>query len=66
MAQRKIALEFKDKELTGPELDQIVGALVRTNPDADELIVRCRRATRPARIAAEQNQYQVKVTIVER
>lgn len=64
MAQRKVALEFKDCELTRPMLNEIVGAQMLTNRDAVEIIVRCRRATKPARDAA--NQYPIKVTIVER
>ena len=41
MALQKIALEFKDRHLTRPILDQIVGAQLRAVPDATEIIIRC-------------------------
>ncbi|HEY9300434.1 MAG TPA: hypothetical protein VIQ31_29540 [Phormidium sp.] len=64
MAKRKIALEFKDRHLTRPMLDQIVGAQTRTNPDATDLIIRCRSAARTAYAAV--NDYNIKITIVAR
>ncbi len=64
MAKRKIALEFKDRRLTRPMLDQIVGAQTRTNPDATELIVRCRSATKTVYDAL--GEYGIKITIVAR
>lgn len=64
MAKRKIALEFKDRHLTRPILDQIVGAQIRTNPDATELIIRCRSAAKTAYAAV--NDYGIAITIVAR
>jgi hypothetical protein len=64
MAQSKIAYEIKNRRLTRPMLDSIVGALIRTNPDADELIVLCRGASREALKAV--NDYSIRVTIVGR
>ncbi|MGK7899786.1 MAG: hypothetical protein AB4372_40760 [Xenococcus sp. (in: cyanobacteria)] len=57
-------VETKDTRLDRPMLDQIVGAQLRTNPDAKELIIRCRSATRTVYEAI--NNYNIKITIVER
>jgi hypothetical protein len=62
MAHQKTLLEYKDRHLTRPELDGIIGAALRTNPDATEIIVRCRSATQPAYEAASS--WGIKVTIV--
>lgn len=64
MARRKIALEFKDRHLTRPMLDQIVGAQLRAVPDATEIIIRCRSAAKTALEAA--NSYGIRITIVAR
>ncbi|CAD5939376.1 hypothetical protein L2E69_14865 [Planktothrix agardhii 1806] len=64
MATHKTALEFKDRHLSRPDLDGIVGATIRTNPDAKELIVRCRSAAKTVYQAI--NSYPIKVTIVAR
>jgi len=64
MARQKIALEFKDRHLTCPMLDQIVGAQLRAVPDATEIIIRCRSATRTAYEAVDS--YGVRITIVAR
>mgnify|MGYP006426876625 CR=1 FL=1 len=64
MAKKKIAVEYKNRHLTQPMLDQIVGAQTRTNPDASELIIRCKSAAKTAYDAA--NKYDIKVTIVAR
>jgi hypothetical protein len=40
MARYTIALEYKSGGLNRPMLQQIIGATVQTNPDADEIIVR--------------------------
>jgi hypothetical protein len=52
MPRYTIALEYKSGQLNRPMLQQIIGATVQTNPDADEIIVRCRNATRTAYEAA--------------
>jgi succinyl-CoA synthetase alpha subunit len=64
MAQQKIALEFKDRHLTRPILDQIIGAQRRTNPDATEVIIRCRSAAKTVYQAIDS--YDIKITIVAR
>lgn len=64
MAQQKIALEFKDRHLTRPMLDQIVGAQLRAVPDATEIIIRCRSAAKT--VYEEVNAYSVRITIVAR
>jgi hypothetical protein len=64
MAKRKIALEYKDRHLTRPILDQIVGAQIRTNPDATEVIIRCRSAAKTAYAAV--GDYKIMITIVAR
>lgn len=64
MATRKIPLECKDRHLTRPMLDQIVGAQIRTNSDASELIILCRSAARTAYEAVHD--YKIKITIVPR
>jgi hypothetical protein len=62
MAQYTIALEYKSGRLNRPMLQQIIGATVQTNPDADEIIVRCPTATRTAyeavRDMADQETYK--------
>ncbi len=64
MAERKIAIEYKDRHLTRPLLDQIVGAQLRAVPDADEIIIRCRSAAKTAIDAA--GDYGIPITIVPR
>lgn len=64
MPKRKIALEYKNQHLTRPILDQIVGAQVRTNPDATELVIRCKSAAKTAYAAVDE--YDIKITIVAR
>lgn len=64
MAYQKIALEYKDRHLTRPMLDQIVGAQLRAVPDATEIIIRCRSAARTAHEAVDS--YSIKITIVAR
>lgn len=64
MARRKIALEFKNRHLTRPMLDQIVGAQIRTNPDATEIIIRCRSAAKTAYAAI--GDFSIPITIVAR
>lgn len=64
MANQKIALEFKDRHLTRPMLDQIVGAQLRAVPDATEIIIRCRSAARTSYESADS--YGIRVTIVAR
>jgi hypothetical protein len=62
MAHQKTLLEYKDRHLDRPTLDGIVGAALRTNPDATEIIVRCRSATKTAYEAASS--WSIRVTIV--
>ncbi len=64
VGRRKIALEFKDRHLTRPMLDQIVEAQMRSNPDATELIVRYRSAAKT--VYADIESYPIKITIIER
>lgn len=64
MAERKIAIEYKDRHLTRPLLDQIVGAQLRAVPDADEIIIRCRSAAKTALDAV--GDYGIRITIVPR
>lgn len=64
MAAKTIALEFKNRRLTRPMLDQIVGAQSRVRPKPTELIVRCKSATKTAYEAVDSNSYDIKVTIV--
>lgn len=64
MAQKKIAMEFKDRHLTRPMLDQIVGAQLRAVPDATEIIIRCRSAAKTALEAVDS--YRIRITIVAR
>ncbi len=64
MAKRKIAIEYKNRHLTRPMLDQIIGAQTRTNPDATEIIIRCRTAAKTAYDAISE--YPIRITIVAR
>lgn len=64
MAQQKIALEFKDRHLSRPMLDQIVGAQLRAIPDATEIIIRCRFAAKTVYEALDS--YGIRITIVTR
>lgn len=64
MSQQKIALEFKDRHLTRPILDGIVGAQLRAVPDATEIIIRCRSAAKTAYDAVDS--YGIRITIVAR
>lgn len=64
MAQRKIPVQIKTNKLTLPKLNEFVGAVIGTNPDASELIVICRSATRDAKNAVSS--YPFRITIVEK
>lgn len=63
MPNYKIVLEFKDRHLTRPILDQIVGAALRTNPDAKEIIVRCRTSAKTVYDALTS--YGIRIEIIE-
>jgi hypothetical protein len=52
MPKYEIAIEYKSANVSRPVLHQTVGAAVHTRPEIDEVIVRCGRATRTARLAA--------------
>jgi hypothetical protein len=54
MAKHEIALEYKDRHLTRPILQQIIGAALFTRPEVDEVIIRCRTMAGTARRAAEE------------
>lgn len=64
MAQKKIALEFKNRDLDRPTLDGILGAQLRAVPGATEIIIRCRSVTKTALEAV--NSYGIRITIVTR
>ncbi|MBM0740371.1 hypothetical protein JOY44_01855 [Phormidium sp. CLA17] len=64
MAHRKIPVQIKTNKLTLGDLNAFVGAVVGTNPDASELIVICRSATRDAKNAI--GNYPFKIKIVEK
>jgi hypothetical protein len=64
VAYRKIPIQIKTNKLTLPKLNEFIGGVIRTNPDASEVIIICRSATRDARNVA--NDYPFKVTIVEK
>lgn len=64
MAHKKIALEFKDRHLTRPMLDQIVGAQLRAVSDATEIIIRCDSVAKTALEAIDS--YGIRITIVTR
>ena len=54
MAKYEFTIEYKDRHLTRPMLQQIVGASLMSRPDVDEVIIRCRTITGTARRAAEE------------
>lgn len=64
MAHKEIALEYKDRHLTRPMLDQIVGAKLRAAPNATEIIIRCRSVAKTALEAVDS--YGIRITIVAR
>jgi hypothetical protein len=64
MARHKIAMEFKDRHLSRPMLDQIVGAQLRAIPDASEIIIRCRVAAKTVYEALDS--YGIRITIIAR
>lgn len=58
MSTYEIAVEYKDKHLTRPELHKIIGAALTNRADVMEVIIRCRSAAHTtyravAEIAAE-------------
>ena len=53
MAKHEIAIEYKDRHLTRPMLQQIIGAALTTRPSVDEVIRRCRTTAGTAKKAAE-------------
>jgi hypothetical protein len=50
----EIAIEYKDRHLTRPMLQQIIGAALCTTPGVTEVIIRCRTAAGTALKAAEE------------
>lgn len=54
MSSYEIALEYKDKHLTLPELQKIIGAALTNRTDVKEVIIRCRSAARTAFRAVEE------------
>ena len=52
MASYELAIEYKDRHLTRPMLQQIIGAALTTRPGVDEIIIRCRTTTGTALKAA--------------
>jgi hypothetical protein len=54
VATYEIVIEYKDRHLTRPMLNQIIGAALYTTPGVTEVIIRCRTAAGTARKAAEQ------------
>lgn len=54
MASYEIAVEYKDRHLTRPELQQIIGAALINRADVKEVIIRCRSASQTAFRAAEE------------
>lgn len=73
MASYELAIEYKDRHLTRPMLQQIIGAALMNRPGVDEIVVRCRTSAGTARRAAEDicregtirnnNGAQVRVTL---
>ena len=63
MTKKKIALEYKNRHLTRPMLDEIVGAQLRQVPDATEIIIRCRSVAKTA-LEAVDSYDGIRVTIV--
>jgi hypothetical protein len=53
MAKHEIAIEYKDRHLTRPMLQQIIGAALTNRPDVNEVIIRCRTTASTAKRAAE-------------
>ena len=49
MSTYEIALEYKDKHLTRPELQKIIGAALTNRTDVKEVIIRCRSAAQTTR-----------------
>lgn len=67
MVEHIMLLEFKNRRLTRPMLDMIVGSALRTHPALPhnphaEIIVRCRDAARTVYQALDE--YPVMITIV--
>lgn len=67
MHSEDMVVEYKDRHLTRPLMDQIVGAAVRTNPDAKEVVIMCATAASTALEAQDEfeDAFGVDVTIIE-
>jgi hypothetical protein len=61
-------VEFKDREVTGPMVDQIVGTTLRAGRrfegEIRDVFIYCRRANSGARARAKEHEKQHKIEIV--
>jgi hypothetical protein len=61
-------VEFKDREVTGPMVDQIVGTTLRAGQRFDgeirDVFIYCRSANAGARARAKEHEKQHKIEIV--
>jgi hypothetical protein len=64
MATERIFWNFKDTELTRPDLDQFLGATYDRWEPGTILRFRCRRATRDAHKKAQAINSQGRVTVI--
>jgi hypothetical protein len=54
MAKIEFAIEYKSGHVSRPQLNQIVGAALRSRPEVDEIIIRCPSAARTVWAAVDE------------
>ncbi len=58
------AIEFKDREVSGPLVDQIVGTSGRIEGELADIFIFCRRATSEARKRARTHEKLLGIEVV--
>ena len=63
----RISVEMKDREITGPMLDEIVGKALKDGGNVREVVIICRRVNRGARKGAKKHeaQHNFRITFIE-
>lgn len=65
MHSEDIVIEYKDRHLSRPMMDQILGAAIRTNPNAEEVVIMCATAASTVSEDEFEDAFGVDITIVE-
>jgi hypothetical protein len=59
----RISIEMKDRTITGPLLNEIVGLTLRDDPQVKDIVIVCRNVNDGARADKQKHERQHKVRI---